>query len=217
LFPPRKVTAWESHHAFNAWEGDTWLMPDVIEHYFGKSKTLEQLSERGQLLQSEGYKCIFEEARRQKPTCSMAVNWCYNEPWPTAANNSLINWPCLPKPAYYAVKSSCRAVLASMKIPKFEWRQGEEFYAELWILNDSPQCIPAGRINVFTETDGSKTFLYSWSYPDIQANTNLRGETVRYTMPYLTNNRVKLILENDGNRSMNSEYTVICKNILFNR
>ena len=57
----------------------------------------------GQLLQCEGYKAIYEEARRQKPYCSMALNWCFNEPWPTAANNSIINWPNIPKPAFYAV------------------------------------------------------------------------------------------------------------------
>jgi hypothetical protein len=65
-------------------------MPDLIKDYFGENNSLEESIEIGQLLQSEGYKCIFEEAMRQKPTCSMALNWCYNEPWPTTANNSIL-------------------------------------------------------------------------------------------------------------------------------
>jgi len=52
-----------------------------IERYFGRPATLEQLVEWGQWLQSEGLKFVFEEARRQKPVCSMALSWCFNEPW----------------------------------------------------------------------------------------------------------------------------------------
>ncbi|HAQ19448.1 MAG TPA: hypothetical protein DCR40_09490, partial [Prolixibacteraceae bacterium] len=82
LWPPKPGASWESHHAYKAWVGNTWLCQDIIEDYFGVSNTLEELVANGQLMQGEGYKCIFEEARRQKPYCAMAANWCYNEPWP---------------------------------------------------------------------------------------------------------------------------------------
>ncbi len=36
----------------------------------------------------------------------MAINWYFNEPWPCAANNSLIQYPSLPKPAYNAVRAA---------------------------------------------------------------------------------------------------------------
>ncbi len=121
LFPPRPGTAWETHHGLGAWEMDpgTWLCQASIEHYFGPTQTLEQLVARGQLMQAEGYKLIFEEARRQQPVCSMALNWCFNEPWPSAANNNLVSWPHRPKPAYYAVQAACRPVLASARVAKF--------------------------------------------------------------------------------------------------
>ncbi|HLL90916.1 MAG TPA: glycoside hydrolase family 2 TIM barrel-domain containing protein, partial [Tepidisphaeraceae bacterium] len=89
LWPPRPGAAWEAHHAFRVWMQDSHLYPDVIEHYFGPAASLDQLVADGQLLQGEGYKGLFEEARRQKPVSAMALNWCLNEPWPTAANNSL--------------------------------------------------------------------------------------------------------------------------------
>ncbi|NJK96849.1 MAG: hypothetical protein HC905_19760 [Bacteroidales bacterium] len=100
LWPPKPGTSWESHHAFKAWVGNTWLMEDMLADYFGQAVNLETLVQQGQLMQSEGYKAIYEEARRQKPYCSMALNWCFNEPWPTAANNSIVNYPALPKPAF---------------------------------------------------------------------------------------------------------------------
>ncbi len=109
LFPPRPDTSWESHHAFKAWAPNSHLLLDVIEDYFGPSETLEQLVERGQLLQAEGLKCLFEEARRQKPRASMALNWCFSEPWPAAANLSVVGWPDRPKPSLAAVGQSSRS------------------------------------------------------------------------------------------------------------
>lgn len=146
LFPPRAGTSWETHHAFGAWALNSHLLLDVIGDYFGPSESLEQLVERGQLLQSEGLKCLYEEARRQKPRAAMALNWCFSEPWPAAANLSLVGWPDRPKPSLAAVAASCRPALASARISRFTWREGEVFDPELWFLNDSAEELPAGRI-----------------------------------------------------------------------
>ena len=35
LWPPKPGTSWESHHAYKAWVGNTWLCQDIIEDYFG--------------------------------------------------------------------------------------------------------------------------------------------------------------------------------------
>jgi beta-mannosidase len=127
LFPPRRDSVWETHHAFGVWMEGSHLYPDTIAHYFGESATLEELIEKSQLLQSEGYKGLFEEARRQKPVAAFALNWCLNEPWPTAANNSLLAWPAVPKPALYAVRDACRPILASARIRKYLWHDGDGF------------------------------------------------------------------------------------------
>ncbi len=206
LFPPRPGTSWEEHHAFNAWESPDWLALDVIEHYFGKTDSLELLVERGQWIQAEGLRFIFEEARRQKPVCSMALNWCYNEPWPTAANNSIISWRTRPKPAYYTVKAACRPVLASARIAKFVWEEGELFSAELWILNDSPECVPAGRVKAILRMGEKEILLLEWDYPEIAANTNLPGPVVRCYLPHGETDRIKLVLRVDGHPEMDSEY-----------
>ena len=115
LFPPRPGTAWEEHHAFGAWDGqpETWLEKPAVERYFGKQATLDELIAHSSLLQGEGYKAIFEEARRQKPYCGMALNWCFGEPWPSAANNSLVVYPSVPKPAFEEVRRACRPLCAS--------------------------------------------------------------------------------------------------------
>lgn len=209
LWPPKTGTAWEAHHAFNAWVGDTWLMQKLITHYFGEAKNLEQLVENGQLLQSVGYRCIYEESRRQKPYCSMALNWCYNEPWPTAANNSLINYPAKPKPAYYAVQQACRPVLASARIPKFKWKENDLFSCEIWLLNDSYEKADAGKITVFLKWNNQEKELLQWNFDASPENTNIAGPTAKYKLPNLNTKTFKLILKVDEHPEYNSEYTLL--------
>ena len=208
LWPPKPGTSWESHHAYNAWIGNTWLCQDIIEDYFGVSNSLEELVSNGQLMQGEGYKCIYEEARRQKPYCSMAANWCYNEPWPTAANNSLINYPAIPKPGFYAVKNACRPILASAKLSKFKWSEGETFAAEIWILNDHHQGVEAGKVTIKLVAGSSEMIVLNWDYLDMKANTNQTGPTVRCKLPAWATDRFKVILEVEGHPEYNSEYTL---------
>ena len=117
---------------------ENWLPRDILDFYFEKAESLEALVRQTQWLQAEGYKAIYEEARRQKPYCSMALNWCYNEPWPTAANNSLVSYPAVPKKALHAVAESCRDVCLSLCIPRFDWKAGDEMALEPWVLNDAP-------------------------------------------------------------------------------
>jgi len=212
LFPPRPGTAWETHHAFEAWPGHpgSWLCLETIEHYFGRPESLEELVEAGQLLQSQGCKAIFEEARRQKPTCAMALNWCFNEPWPTAANNSLINWPCAPKPAYEAVKQSCRPALASARVARFAWRPGEDFEAELWILNDAPEPIRGARLEAYLDFGDDEIFALAWDFDSVEAGENVRGPTLRRKIPEIEGRTFELRLRVESGPAMNSDYLFCC-------
>jgi len=209
LRPPKPGTSWESHHAFNAWVGDTWLMQDMIEDYFGKASQLEVLVEWGQLLQSEGYKVIFEEARRQKPYCSMALNWCYNEPWPAAANNSLISWPNWPKPAFYAVGDACRPVLASARNFKFKWKREEEFSTQLWILNDQYRTVEPGIVKATLIAGKKEMELGSWEYGQLEPNGNLEGPVLKVRLPRWRSDTFILHLEVEGHPEYNSDYTFL--------
>ncbi|MFN8254386.1 MAG: hypothetical protein U0W24_01775 [Bacteroidales bacterium] len=209
LWPPKPGTSWESHHAFKAWVGNTWLMADMLKDYFGEAQNLEELVNNGQLVQSEGYKCIYEEARRQKPYCSMALNWCFNEPWPTAANNSIVNWPNIPKPGFYAVKNACRPLLASARINKFKYTEGEEFKADIWILNDKYEDIKGGKMTLKIKNGKEEIVLLNWDYPDLKPNKNLHGPSINYVLPAWETDRFKLILEVEGHPEMNSDYTLL--------
>jgi len=211
LWPPKPGTSWESHHAFKAWTTNTWLMPDVLLYYFGEAKNLETMVANSQLLQAEGYKCIYEEGRRQKPYCSMVMNWCFNEPWPTAANNSIVSYLNIPKPAFYAVKNACRPFLASARLNKFQYLEAEEFTADIWILNDLPNETQAGKVKVKIVAGNSESVLLNWDFQTLKANTNLAGPTIRLKLPHWEVDRFKLVLEVEGHPEFNSEYTLLFK------
>jgi beta-mannosidase len=209
LFPPMPGTSWETHHAFKAWVGDTWLMKDLLYDYFGEPGDLEELIKNGQWLQSEGYKCIYEEARRQKPWCAMALNWCYNEPWPTAANNSIINYPAEPKPAFYAVSNSCRPVLASARIVKFRWKAGEKFTTQLFILNDKYEEIEPGKMKVSIQCGDKVQEISQWDFGKIEPNKNLKGPEIEAVIPEFNAKKMTLKLEVEGHPERNSEYDLL--------
>jgi beta-mannosidase len=182
----------------------------IIEHYFGPATSLEEIVERGQLLQAEGYKGLYEEARRQKPVASMALCWCLNEPWPTAANNSLISWPSRPKPALAAVAAACRPMLASARIRKFQWNEGELFDPELWWLNDSAASCDPGVINAHLESaDGQRWPLLSWHAGLVQTNQNVRGPKIQWRLRGLHTERFTLVLETPQFPAASSRYILV--------
>ncbi len=206
LFPIKKTEAWTAHHAFGAWGETKWLCPDILERYFGPSASLEETVTRSEWLQCEGYRAAFEEMRRQWPRCSMAINWCYNEPWKTAAGNEIIAYPSHPKKAYYYIKEALRASLFSARIAKIDWRAGECFEAELWLLNDSPDAI-SGRVSVCLTVGDTEYQLIEWD-ASAEANKNRRGPTVRMTLPDAPQeDRIILTLKADGMKD--SRYELI--------
>ncbi len=184
LFPVEKTEAWVYHHGFEAWEKECWCCLPAVEHYFGESSSLEQLCERSAWMQCTGYQAIFEEARRQWPYCSMAINWCYNEPWITAAGNSLITYPNVLKPSYFAVKNALRPTIPTVRVDRFDWRSGEKFTAELWYLNDSTEAAD-DEIKVSVIIGNAEHTLLTWQTGEVAALGNKIGPTVNFILPYV--------------------------------
>jgi len=204
LFPIADTESYILHHARGAWGKERWACLDILEHYFGKAESLEELIEESNLLQCEGYKAAFEEARRQWPHCSAAINWVYNEPWYTAANNSLLIYPETPKPAYYAVKEALRQTLFSARIPRFDWRAGEKFKAEIWLLNDGGSTVLASA-SVYLRIGDRKIRLLENISAECQPRSNVECATVCCVLPEVENEGLMtLVIEAEDGRG--SEY-----------
>lgn len=202
LFPIGKTKSWIKHHAFEAWGDENWLGYPTLERYAPDGlDTLDKVIEVSQWLQCEGYKAIFEEARRQQPYCSMAINWCFCEPWPCAVNNSLVAYPTDTKKAYYAVRESLRPVLFSAGIPKFEWHAGERFSADIWLLNDTAEKA-GGKVSISLTISGREIHLLDW---DAEASEgNISGPTINLTLPDIAEASTMTLKLTSGD--MSSEY-----------
>ncbi len=199
--------SWVLHHAFEAWQPESHASLSVLERYFGKDATLEDRISQSDLLQSEGLKFIFEEARRQSPKCGAALNWAFNEPWITAANLCIVRYPDIPKPAYFSVKEALRPVLFSASFEKIEWRHGEVFTAQIWLLNDSPEPACAGA-EVLIKL-GDKTIpLAAVERCETGANENKHLCAVNCTLPDADADRMKLIIR-ASDEALSSEYEFI--------
>ena len=191
---PAVDSPWYLHHGFKAWHENSWCCFNILEKYFGKQNTIEEYVEKSNILQCEGYKCIFEEARRQKPECSMAMNWDYNEPWRTAAGNNLIEYPMTKKPSYYAVQSALRDVMPSARAEHFTFKPGDVFNAELWLLNDSTKAVE-DTVEVYFTVDGVKKHIMTWNTGLGEANTNIRGHRIAVDIPDSPTQLMTLTLE----------------------
>lgn len=182
IFPIEETESYILHHAKKAWRGNTWSCGDILERYFGKPTCIEDMIEQSNWIQSEGYRASFEEMRRQWPRCSAAINWMYNEPWFTAANNSILVFPTTPKPAYYAIKSALRPVIFSARVPKFDWTEGEKFKAEIWLLNDSNEEVSCNA-KVYLKIGDTTIPLLEKVSGTTKAKTNVECATVCTILP----------------------------------
>jgi len=135
LFPPEPGGAWEGHKAFFAWDRreDSWIGLASVERHFGHPRSIEDLVLFSQLLQAVCLRTLMEEARRQ-PGCHLGMTWCLNEPWPTAANLSLLSWPADEKLAARWLRLALRPTCMVVILERFRWHVGEQMEIRVAVL-----------------------------------------------------------------------------------
>ena len=208
IFPVKPTPAWVLHHGFDAWQENSWTEMPTLERYFGKAECIEDLIANSDILQSEGLKAMFEGARRQWPRCTMALNWYYDECWPTAAGEYLVSYFGKARPAYDAVKNALRPIFASAEIEKFSYREGEILETKLWLLNDSLNAIESTNISAYLELDGKRLGEVSWKTGDAAPQQNIEGPTLRVLLPKAKSGFMKLVVSSDIENTA-SVYTLL--------
>ena len=204
---------WLAHHGFNAWRPLTWVRFPEVEYYFGGYSSMEDFIEKTNFIQCMCYKSAFEEMRRQWPHCSMALNWCFNEPWPVAGNNSLVMWPDKPKKALYAVAESLRPQLASLRVERHRWLPGEQFTGEIWLLNDSLNSLDNVTVEVSYSIAGKVQKWGSVNVECVPAQENVRCGFLSFDLPMDYDGDFDISLNVVGKEALNSKYTYLCRNL----
>ena len=200
---------WKAHHAFEAWNESCWLCIPDIHHFFGGHTSVDDLLDKSLYLQDMAYKTMFEEMRRQAPLCSMAINWDYNEPWPCAAGNSLVNWPAEPKSALWAVGEALRPTLLSLELPRNRFLTGEVMNGTLWVLNDNTDEAPAVSAEVYLVNGDRKTKLADISTEAVDPRKNGKFGGFEFKIPADLPERFAISLECAEHPEWNSTYALV--------
>ena len=185
LQQPLDTGMWRAHHAkFTTDSNDElWFEDEIIRRLTGCADDRRTLVDTGVRLQEMMYPQLFEEARRQWPYCSMALNWCYNEPWPTAAGNGLISYPSRRKPCYFSVQDALRGQKLSLRFYRVCWGKEETVECTPWLLNDTVETVPAGNARIILSAGGRDTVLATWDYAAAQPQKNVEGSAVSFRLP----------------------------------
>lgn len=203
---------WVAHHAFKAWGmDDSWLRKSEVEYYFGSCTDVDNLMNKSLIIQSVCYRSMFEEMRKQWQHCSMAINWDFNEPWPCAAGNSLVNWPAEPKPALESVRQALRPQLASIRTGRNRYFAGETLHGELWMLNDTDEMLEGCEVELELCADGKNYAISTFSTERVEPRSNLKSGNISFTVPDSENGTFKLMLSVTNKPELSSEYTLFSR------
>lgn len=203
---------WIAHHGFHAWRENCWVRLPEVEYFYGGYEDQEDLFRKTQQIQCISYRSCFEEMRKQWPHCSMALNWCLNEPWPTIGNNCLILWPDKVRPAYDAVKSALRETLASLRVERHLFYSGETFQAEVWMLHDALQPYPEGEIRVsYSFGEMPEEYWGTLHFGMVQAQTNYRCGGVVLELPREFEGEIHIRLQVENHPEADSDYVYLCR------
>ncbi|MBE6936083.1 MAG: hypothetical protein E7458_06210 [Ruminococcaceae bacterium] len=202
---------WRERHAFGVWRERSWGREDEVNYFLGGYESVDDLCEKSQFVQSMCLRSDFEEMRRQWPQCSFAMNWCFNEPWPAAANNSVVAWPAVRKPAYYAMQTALRPRMASLALDRQLWRGGETFRAEIWMHNDTIEEMPAGEIRVSYKLDGEEIQWGTLRYAALPEQTNSVSGSILFPLPEDFDGLFEIRLEVVGHPDWSAEYRYPCR------
>ena len=190
-------TVWERRKGFGVWpEGgdDAWLNFSMVDKLIGKQDSLADYIRVSQWMQCQGLQFIFEEGRRQKPYCSLVMNWDFTEPWNNVGGHVLITYPDRPRPAYYKVADSLRNVMPSARTYELVYTGEDVLKAELWMLNDSNEEV-SDTVEAYLILDGKKEHIMTWNTGLVEPNTNKCGHMLQIKLPAMKSGYITLRLE----------------------
>ena len=139
----------------------------------------------------------------------MAINWDFNEPWPCAAGNSLINWPAKPKSCLQNVKAALRPTLLSLNIPRNRWISGKVMEGEIWVLNDSDTVAEPMEVEVTLVMDDVRMPIAKLATDAVEARKNGKFGTFRLAITSGIPERFSLELTCAAHPEANSRYALV--------
>ncbi len=129
------------------------LQVDKLRHYLGSAQPLQwpeavEASQRVQaaVLQTGVEACrLRREGSGHPQPCGGVAFWQFNEPW-VAASWSVVDRAGRSKRAYEMLKRSYTPLLVAARFARKAYQRGDQFEAEVWLVNDAPRAVKLDRI-----------------------------------------------------------------------
>ena len=207
LANPFESSNWEHRHGNHHLCG--WALKTVTGYEGQVLKTIADLSDE---LQAACYQSLFEEMRRKWPHTSLALNWCFNEPWQTMAGNGLVHYPAIPRTSYYTVKNALRPRMLSLRFTKLGWAPGEDLPVQAYLLNDCREAAPAGTAVIRVEADGQLLGEWEWHFGCTAESSNQADPQIHcFTVPDAEEKRITLTISSREHPQWDSVYRLFVR------
>ena len=187
---------------------------EKLERYadeFGKSESIEEFIKKSQLYQGLANGFNMEFCRANKFKNSGLLYWQYNDSWP-CISWSLIDWYGTPKPGYYFVKRASRPLHIGVDFEKYLWSVGENFVADLFVLNDWNH--PVSNLQIKSKifaVDGALLADFQKSF-SVKANASERAGQISLQIPDFFAERTffvtAVLQQEDGTRISEAIYPI---------
>ncbi|MBN1492228.1 MAG: hypothetical protein JXA69_20110 [Phycisphaerae bacterium] len=144
VWPPRAENPYWLHPAA------PWLPWDDVVREYGAidddASMLPFVVKASRYLQAESYRYAAEAARRRAMTCSGFIIWMGHDNAHCTSNNSAIELPGWPKPAYAWLQRAFASPHVSLRHDQLAYRPGETLRAEVWAHYRAGAASASGRV-----------------------------------------------------------------------
>ncbi len=188
-----KNPSWIWHKGIDAYGPDNWLGMPGFTKLFGQSPDLPTLVRRSQFVQAEGLRYACQSMRRFRWHRSACATWVYNEPWPNAAHDAIVEYYGRKPMAYYYVKQAYAAVDVLAVYSNLEATVGNPLSVELWATNDHLRPLTGYRCR-YRITDLRGKLLAEDRIPaEVPAEGNIKIGDIQWRPPMEMASNVALV------------------------
>ena len=138
---------------------------------------------QSQFVQAEGLRYACQSMRRFRWHRSSCATWVYNEPWPNAAHNGIMEYYGRKPMAYYYVKQAYAAVDALAVYSSLEAPAGKPMPVELWVTNDHLQPLSGYRCRYRITDLHGKNLAERTILAEVPAEGNIKIGDIEWTPP----------------------------------
>ncbi len=105
------------------------------------------------------------------------------------------------------MKNALRSSIPTARIPRFDWKSGDLFTAQLWYVNDAPETV-SDTVKVSVILGEEEFELFTWETGDVAARTNKVGPSANLHLPKVQNTDKLVLKLTSAHTGRSNEYTL---------